>query len=51
LIVSDAVFVTPPAAAVIVTTVVAVTALVVIGNAAVWEPCGTVTLGGVAAAA
>jgi hypothetical protein len=48
--VSEVVLVTPPAVAVIVATVVAVTVLVVIGNAADCEPCGTVTLAGVDAA-
>ena len=50
LIVSEVVFVTPPAVAVIVATVAVVTELVVIGNTADWEPCGTVTLAGTEAA-
>ena len=41
---------TPAAVAVIVATVLVVTAVVVIGNTADWEFCGTVTLGGTEAA-
>jgi hypothetical protein len=51
LIVSVAVFVTPPAVAIIVATVDVSTLLVVIGNTADCEPCTTDTLGGADAAA
>jgi len=50
LIVSKVVFTTPPTVAVIVAEVVAVTKPVVIGNTALCEPWGTITLAGVDAA-